>query len=74
MGSEVRAPERIIWSSDLTLMGAIDTAGGFDGTPNVNLIRGKERTKVHIRQIVQNESLDPLLEPGDVVEVDQGSF
>lgn len=73
-GEVVRAPGRIIWTPDLTLMGALNAAGGFSGNPNVYIIRGTERTRVRLTPIMRRQAPDPVLQPGDRIEVDQGTF
>jgi hypothetical protein len=67
----VRSPQRISWSSNLTLMGAIGRAGGvtWDTVHRVTIVRGKERISVDLTAITRKGGTDPKLQPGDEVEV-----
>ena len=71
IGGGVRSPQRISWSADLTLMGAIGMAGGvtWDTVHHVNIIRGNERISVDLTAITRKGATDPKLQPGDKVEV-----
>jgi hypothetical protein len=73
-GDDVRAPGRIIWTPDLTLMSALSAAGGFSDNPNVYIIRGTERTRVRLKPIMRRQAPDPVLQPGDQIEVGQVAF
>jgi hypothetical protein len=69
----VRAPQRIQWSSDLTLISVIDLSGGFGWkTPKqIVIVRGGQRIPVLIRPIENKTAPDPKVLPGDVIEVPQ---
>ena len=70
VGGAVRLPGKQAWIPDLTLTGAISAAGGpteflRDG---MKIIRGG-RAQVYSRKAIKkNPSLDPRVEPGDIVE------
>ena len=75
VGGAVRSPGRQQWSQNLTLSAVVSAAGGpadyaEDG---VRLIRGGQVARYSRRSIKANQSLDPKLQPGDVVEID-GDF
>ncbi|HYY27800.1 MAG TPA: SLBB domain-containing protein [Chthoniobacterales bacterium] len=76
-GGEVKTPERVPYTADLTVLASINAAGGF--TPyadqrRVRLLRGTQVTVVDVKKIRANPSLDLPLEPGDKVEVPQSLF
>ena len=77
VGGAVRQPSRIPFTEDMTLLTAINAAGGFNefaDQKRVRLLRGSE-AKVHdVRQFRRNPSLDVRLQPGDRVEVPQTFF
>ena len=73
-GTELRAPGKEVFKPGMTLLEAVFGAGGFEGNPNVFLIRGKDRTRIRMKPIMRQQAPDPVLQPGDHVEVDQGSF
>ena len=69
---DVRSPQRVRYTPDLTLLGAISAAGGFteyaDQT-KVAILRDGSRTVVNVKKIRQNQEVDPPLQPGDNVSV-----
>jgi polysaccharide biosynthesis/export protein len=75
VGGAVRAPGRQLWSQNLTLTAAISAAGGpaewIEDT--VRLIRGGQVARYSRKAIKENPSLDPKLQPGDVIEA-EGEF
>jgi polysaccharide export outer membrane protein len=74
IGGGVRAPQRLPWSADLTLMSAIQIAGGYSdwGSPKgVRLIRNGQQEVYDARKFDKNPSLDPKLLPGDQIVVPQ---
>jgi len=74
VGGEVKAPSRIPYTPDLTLMSAINAAGGmteFANAKKVRLIRGKEVMVVDTKKILSNPALDLPVKPGDQVFVEQ---
>ena len=71
VGGEVRAPGRIIYTPDLTLMAAIAAAGGvgdFHGD-QVRLKRGGKLQVFSYKRLDRNPAEDPKLLPGDQIEV-----
>jgi polysaccharide export outer membrane protein len=67
----VRAPGRVPYSSDLTLMTTIDSAGGpsdFAGD-KIRLIRGGKVQFFSRKQLVKDPTQDPRIEPGDQIEI-----
>jgi polysaccharide export outer membrane protein len=74
IGGGVRAPGRQPWSADLTLMSAINTAGGLSdwgSLKGIRLIRNGQQEIYDGRKFEKNPSLDPKLLPGDQVVVRQ---
>jgi protein involved in polysaccharide export with SLBB domain len=77
VGGAVRAPNRIPFTEDITLLSAINAAGGFNDfadQKHVRLLRGNSAKVYDIRQFRRDPSLDPKLQPGDRVEVPQSFF
>jgi polysaccharide biosynthesis/export protein VpsN len=77
VGGEVKTPERVPYTADLTILASINAAGGF--TPyadqrRVRLLRGTEVIRVDVKKIRANPSLDVALQPGDKIEVPQSLF
>ncbi|HSI12047.1 MAG TPA: polysaccharide biosynthesis/export family protein [Chthoniobacter sp.] len=69
----VRQPQRLSWSSDLTLSSAIGNCQGLSdfGSPkNIRIIReGKIFGSFNLNELQKDPSLDPKLLPGDQVLV-----
>ncbi len=77
VGGAVRTPARIPFTEDLTLLAAINAAGGFNDFADqkrVRLLRGSEAKVYDVRQFRRDPGLDPRLQPGDRVEVPQSFF
>lgn len=77
VGGAVRAPTRVPYTEDLTLLAAINAAGGFNDFADqkrVRLLRGSEAKMYDVRQFRRDPGLDPHLQPGDRVEVPQSFF
>lgn len=77
VGGEVRAPQRVAYTSDLTVLSAISAAGGFTEFANqgkVRLLRGNEVMTVDIRQVRKDPTKDVVLQPGDSIEVIRSMF
>jgi polysaccharide biosynthesis/export protein VpsN len=77
VGGEVKSPERVPYTADLTILASINAAGGF--TPyadqrRVRLLRGTQVTVVDVKRIRANPGLDLPLQPGDKIEVPQSLF
>ncbi|MGB8170840.1 MAG: polysaccharide biosynthesis/export family protein [Chthoniobacteraceae bacterium] len=74
IGGGVRAPQRLVWSPDLTLRSAIDLAGGLSdwgSLRGVRIIRNSQQTSYDARKFDKDPSLDPKLLPGDQIVVPQ---
>lgn len=78
VGGAVRAPQRIAFTPDLTLLNAIAVAGGFNefaSKRKVRILRGKlllrgyEVIVVDVTAAQKDPRLDVKLQPGDNVEV-----
>lgn len=71
VGGQVRAPNRLPWASDLTLLAAISAVGGVGdfGGDKVNLIRNGTSTQYRISKLKKNPADDPRLLPGDQIDV-----
>jgi polysaccharide export outer membrane protein len=77
VGGAVRLPARIPFTEDITLLTAINAAGGFNDFADqkkVRLLRGNEVRVFDVRQFRRDPSLDVSLQPGDRVEVPQTFF
>jgi len=69
---DVRVPQRVKYTSDLTVLGAITACGGFTDYADQNkvtIIRSGSRTFVNVKKVRQNVDPDPAVEPGDKVSV-----
>lgn len=74
VGGSVRAPGRIPYTPDLTLMSAINAAGGFNDFSDKKRVRLVHESKAQIfdtRKIFKDPTLDPKVFPGDQIEVPQ---
>jgi polysaccharide export outer membrane protein len=77
VGGAVRTPSRVPFTEDMTLLTAINAAGGFNDFADqkrVRLLRGKDAKQYDVRQFRRDPSQDIKLEPGDRVEVPQSFF
>lgn len=77
VGGAVRTPMRVPFTEDMTLLAAINGAGGFNDFADqkrVRLLRGNEVKVYDVRQFRRDPSLDVRLQPGDRVEVPQTFF
>jgi len=72
VGGSVRQPGRQIWIPELTLTGAISAGGGPTefAKDGMKIIRAGRATLYSRKAIKKNPSLDPKVEPGDIVEQD----
>jgi protein involved in polysaccharide export with SLBB domain len=71
VGGQVRAPQRIFWTADMTLMSALNAAGGpadFAGD-KIRLTRNQKNTVYSRKRLLKNPDQDPKLFPGDQIEV-----
>jgi len=73
-GGEVKAPQRVPFTADLTLLGAIRASGGFSefaDQKKVRLLRDGKVTIVNVRDVRKDPEKDIRLKPGDRIEVPQ---
>lgn len=74
VGGDVRAPQRVPFTPDLTVLGAITAAGGFTefaDQSKVRLLRDGHVIMVSVREIRKQPSKDIPLKPGDKIQVPQ---
>ena len=74
VGGDVRAPQRVAFTPDLTVLGAITAAGGFTeyaDQSKVRLLRDGNVITLSIREVRKDPSKDMRLKPGDKIEVPQ---
>src|SRR6266403_4561604 len=77
VGGSVRSPSRVPFTEDMTLLTAINAAGGFNDFADqrhVRLLRGSEVTVYDVRRFRKDPAQDVRLRPGDRVEVPQSFF
>lgn len=77
VGGEVQRPGRIIWTPDLTVAKAIQSAGGFTlyaKETAVSLIREKNAYPIDVRLAQRSPGEDPRLMPGDSLQVPRSPF
>ncbi len=74
---EVRVPQRIPYTNDLTLLRAIAASGGFTDYANkrsVRIQRGGEMLTVNAGAALKDPNLDEPLRAGDTIEVRRSIF
>jgi polysaccharide export outer membrane protein len=74
VGGQVRAPGRVPYTPDLTLMSVINAAGGFTDFADQKRVRYVHDSKVQVldvRKIRKDPKLDQKVFPGDQLEVPQ---
>lgn len=74
VGGDVRSPQRVPFTADLTLLGAVTAAGGFTEYADqgkVRLLRDGHATVVNIKDVRKDPAKDIKLRPGDKIEVPQ---
>jgi polysaccharide export outer membrane protein len=77
VGGEVRLPQRVPYTPDLTVLAAVTAAGGFTeyaSQTRVRLYRGMQVTQLDMRLIRKDPGNDVLLQPGDTIEVMRSFF
>ena len=77
VGGEVARPGRIVWTPDLTVSKAIQSAGGFTlyaKESKVNLTREQKAYDVNVTLAQKNPEQDVHLMPGDSVQVPRSPF
>jgi protein involved in polysaccharide export with SLBB domain len=71
VGGEVKAPQRVPFTPDLTILSAINAAGGFSSFAEerkVRLLRDNKLMIIDVNKIRANPSRDVQLQPGDRIE------
>ena len=74
IGGAVRNPGRVVYTADLTLMSAINAAGGFNDFADrkrVRMVRESKAEVIDTRKLMKDPSLDRKVQPGDQIEVPQ---
>ena len=74
VGGDVKAPQRVPYTADMTLQSAIMACGGFTeyaDQKKVQLIQDEKTTVHNFQDIRKNPTKDPALKPGDKVWVPQ---
>jgi polysaccharide export outer membrane protein len=77
VGGEVQRPGRIVWTPDLTVGKAIQSAGGFTlyaKETAVSLVRDKKAYSVDVKLAQKDPTRDPRLVPGDSLQVSRSPF
>ncbi len=77
VGGDVRGPSRVAYTSDLTLLSAINSCGGFTEYANrrqVRIIRGQQVFYVNCVTAQGNPGADPAVYPGDQIYVPRTPF
>jgi protein involved in polysaccharide export with SLBB domain len=77
IGGDVRSPSNVPYRSDLTLIGAINTCGGFTEFANrrsVRVIRGKDVFYVDCIKAATIPGADPAVYAGDQIYVPRTPF
>lgn len=77
VGGAVRTPSRVPFTEDMTLLTAINAAGGFNDYADqkrVRVMRGNTVKMHDVRQLRSDPSRDIKLQPGDRIEVPQSFF
>src|SRR5690606_26220428 len=77
VGGEVQRPGRVVWTPDLTLTKAIQSAGGFSlyaKESAVHLVRDQNAYTLDTRLAQRSPAEDPRLMPGDSIQVPRSAF
>ena len=77
VGGAVKAPGRIPYTPDMTVMTAINAAGDFNDYANqrkVRLSRGGSVSLVDCKKVRSDPSVDPKVLPGDSIQVPESIF
>jgi polysaccharide export outer membrane protein len=71
IGGNVRQPNRLMWSADLTLLSSLSACGGPSdfGGDRINLIRSGQVASYSYKKLKRNPADDPPLHPGDQVDL-----
>jgi polysaccharide export outer membrane protein len=71
VGGEVKTPQRVPFTPDLTILSSINAAGGLSPSADgrkVRLLRNNRVMIIDVTKIRANPSLDVQLQPGDRIE------
>ncbi len=74
VGGDVKAPQRVPFTPDLTILAAINACGGFTDYADqkkVRLLRDGKASLHDIREVRRDPTKDLRLKPGDSIEVPQ---
>ena len=74
VGGQVKSPQRVPYTPDMTVMSAINAAGDFNefaDQKRVRLTRGKQVTVVNCKAIRSDPNQDLKVSPGDQIQVPQ---
>lgn len=74
---EVQHPGRIVWTPDLTVAKAIQSAGGFSlyaKETAVSLVRDQNAYTIDVKLAQKSPSQDPRLMPGDSLHIGRSPF
>jgi protein involved in polysaccharide export with SLBB domain len=77
VGGDVRTPMRVLYTPDLTVIGAINAAGGFDeyaDKHHVRIVRGTKVITLDGARAQRIPGLDPIVYPGDQINVPRTIF
>ena len=77
VGGEVSRPGRILWTPNLTLTKAIQSAGGFTlyaKESRVTIARDQEAYDINVTLAQKNPAQDVLPMPGDSIQVPRSAF
>ncbi len=77
VGGDVRQPSRVIYTPDLTMLGAINACGGFTDYANrrvVRILRGQQVMQVDATKAARTPGADPPLFAGDQIYVPRTMF
>lgn len=77
VGGAVRSPSRVPFTEDMTLLTAINAAGGFNDFADqrkVRVLRGRDVKVYDVRESRRDPSRDIKLQPGDRIEIPQSFF
>jgi protein involved in polysaccharide export with SLBB domain len=72
VGGDVRSPMRVLYTPDLTLLSAINSAGGFTEYAekhHVRILRGSQVIIIDAKKAADTPGDDPVVYPGDQITV-----
>jgi len=77
VAGQVEKPGEVAFSDGLTVTQAITMAGGWKSTASLKyayILRNGDRTKIHLKKIMQGREADITLEPGDQLFIEESVF